>query len=40
MDIREMVEAKARAATEGARAVALCSTSLYKNVHCQMAQGL
>ena len=40
MDIREMVEAKARAAKEAARALALCSTKLKNDALSQMARGL
>ncbi|MBI2152992.1 MAG: glutamate-5-semialdehyde dehydrogenase [Candidatus Rokubacteria bacterium] len=40
MDIREMVEAKARAAKEAARALALCSTKLKNDALFQMARGL
>ncbi len=40
MDIQEMVEAKARAAREAARALALCSTKLKNDALSQMARGL
>jgi len=40
MDIRAMVEAKARAAKEAARALALCSTKLKNEALSQMARGL
>ena len=40
MDIREMVEAKARAAKEAARALALCSSKLKNDALSQMARGL
>jgi glutamate-5-semialdehyde dehydrogenase len=40
MEIREMVEAKARAAKEAARALALCSSKLKNDALSQMARGL
>ncbi len=40
MDIREMVEAKARAAREAARTLALCSSKLRNDALSQMARGL
>ena len=40
MDIRQMVEAKARAAKEAPRALALCSTKLKNDALAQMARGL
>jgi glutamate-5-semialdehyde dehydrogenase len=40
MEIREMVEVKARAAKEAARALALCSTKVKNEALLQMARGL
>src|SRR5947208_15714639 len=40
MDVRDLVQAKARAARDAARALALCSTKIKNDALVQMAHGL